>query len=98
MLWKMAENGNGMGRGDARPSTANPTNDVELKNLLIDLVKQQPLIYDKSHRDHFRANMRTEVFYDIGNILGIPGEYLKSMLFCQFRPVLYEMEQIGKGI
>ena len=89
----MAENGNGMGGGDARPSTANPTNDVELKNLLIDLVKQQPLIYDKSHQDHFRANMRTEVFHDIGNILGIPGEYLKSILFCRFRPVLYEMEK-----
>ena len=85
----MAENGNGIGGGDVRPSTANPTNDVELKNLLIDLVKENPLIYDKSHRDHFRANMRTEVFHDIGNILGIPGEYLKSMLFCLFIIVLY---------
>ena len=94
----MAENGNGIGGGDARPSTANPTNDVELKKLLIDLVKEKPLIYDKSHHDHFRANMRTEVFHDIGNILGIPGEYLKSMLFCQLRAVLYGMQQIGKGI
>ena len=81
----MAENGNGIGGGDARPSTANPTNDVELKNILNDLVKENPLIYDKSHRDHFRANMRTEIFHDIGNI----GKYLKSMLFCRFTPVLY---------
>ena len=94
----MAENGNGIGGGDARPSTANPTNDVELKRLLIDLVKEKPFIYDKSHCDHFRANMRTEVFHDIGNILGIPGEYLKSMLCCRLRGVLYRMQQIGKGI
>ena len=82
----MAENGNGIGGGDARPSTANPTNDVELKNILIDLVKENPLIYDKSHHDHFRANMRTEIFHDIGNILGIPGKYLccsvDSILSC----------------
>ena len=41
MLWNMAKNGNGIGGGDARPSTANPTNDVELKNILIDLVKER---------------------------------------------------------
>ena len=66
---EMAENGNGMGGGDARPSTANPTNDVELKNLLIDLVKEQPLIYDKSHRDTSeqiwgpRYSMILEIFW-----------------------------------
>ena len=94
----MAENRNGIGGGDVRPSTVNPTNDVELKNLLIDLVKENPLIYDKSHRDHFRANMRTEVFHDIGNILGIPGEYLTSMLFCLLIIVLYEIYHKGKGV
>ena len=31
--------------------------DVEIKNLLIDLVRENLLIYDKSHPDHFRANI-----------------------------------------
>ena len=66
--------GGASGGGDASTSTGRATNDVELKNLLIDLVKEHPLIYDKSHKDHFRSNMRTEVFSDIGNILGIPGK------------------------
>ena len=74
----MADSGNqsnGRGRGDAGTSTGTPTNDFELKNLLIDLVKEKPFIYDKSHRDHYKANMRTEVFHNIGNILGIPSQF-----------------------
>ena len=74
----MAESGNqsnGRGGGDAGSSTGAPANDFELKNLLIDLVKENPLIYDKSHRDHYKANMKTEVFHNIGNILGIPGKF-----------------------
>ena len=65
---------NSRGEGDAIPSTTAPTNDFEVNNLLIDLVKEHPLIYDKSHKDHYKTNMRTEVFHDIGNILGIPGK------------------------
>ena len=62
-MWHiMAEGGNqanrrGAGGGDAGTSTGAPTNDFELKYLLIDLVKENPLIYDKSHRDHYKANM-----------------------------------------
>ena len=36
--------------------------DFEVKNLLIDLVRQHPAIYDKSHPD------------EIGKILSIPGK------------------------
>ena len=70
MWYSMAEAGNqsnGRGGGDAGNSTGAPTNDSELKNLLIDLVKENPLIYDKGYRDHYKANMRTEVFHNIGN-------------------------------
>ena len=79
----------GAGGGDAMTSTGPPPNDIELKNLLIDLVKEQPLIYDKSHRDHFRTNMRNEIFHDIGNILGIPGKSVYYTLFCVFTTDLY---------
>ena len=47
---------------------------VEIKNLLIDLVKQHPLIYDKSHPLHYRTNARNEVWDEIGKILSIPGK------------------------
>ena len=60
-MWhSLAEGGNqanGSGGGDAGTSTGAPTNDFELKNLLIDLVKDNPLIYDKSHRDHYKENV-----------------------------------------
>ena len=84
----------GAGGGDAMSSTGPPANDFELKNLLIDLVKEQPLIYDKAHKDHFRANMRTEVFHDIGNILGIPGKCLYYTLFYLFATVLYSSKHV----
>ena len=35
--------------------------DMKVKNLLIDLVRKHPLIYDKSHKDHFRNNIKTDV-------------------------------------
>ena len=47
--------------------------DFEVKNLLIDLVRQHPAIYDKSHPDHFRTNLRNEIWDEIGKILSIPG-------------------------
>ena len=54
--------------------------EVEIKNLLIDLVRENPLIYDKGHPDHFRANMRNEVWHNISAILCIPGEYIYFLL------------------
>ena len=48
--------------------------DVEVKNLLIDLVRQHPAIYDKSHPDHFRVNLRNEIWDEIGKILDVPGK------------------------
>ena len=45
---------------------------AEIKNLLIDLVRQHPLIYDKSHPLHFRSNAWAEVWDEISKILGIP--------------------------
>ena len=84
-----AVRGGASGGGDASTSTGRATNDVEVKNLLIDLVKEHPLIYDKSHKDHFRSNMRTEIFSDIGNVLGIPGKSLYFTLFYVFATVLY---------
>ena len=47
---------------------------AEIKNLLIDLVKQHPFIYDKSHTLHYRTNARNEVWDEIGKILSIPGK------------------------
>ena len=47
---------------------------AEIKNLLIDLVKDQPLIYDKNHPLHYRTNARNEVWDEIGKILNIPGK------------------------
>ena len=47
---------------------------AEIKNILIDLVKQHPLIYDKSHPLHYRTNARNEVWDEIGKILNIPGK------------------------
>ena len=54
--------------------------DVEVKNLLIDLVKQHPAIYDKSHLDHFRVNLRNEIWDEIGKILDVPGKPFKLLL------------------
>ena len=48
--------------------------DVEVKNLLIDLVREHPAIYDKSHPDHFRVNLRNEIWDEIGKILDVPGK------------------------
>ena len=48
--------------------------DFEVKNLLIDLVQQHPAIFDKSHLDHFRTNLRNEIWDNIGKILSIPGK------------------------
>ena len=61
-------NGNSAPRG-------RPESDFEIKNLLIDLVRENPLIYDKSHPDHFWANMRNEVWDNISGILSITGNF-----------------------
>ena len=65
---EMAQNNGNSG------SSSRPESDVEIKNLLIDLVRKNPLIYDKSHLDHFRTNMRNEVWHNISGILSIPGK------------------------
>ena len=44
--------------GNSAPCGGRCESDFEVKNLLIDLVCENPLIYDKSHPGHFRANMR----------------------------------------
>ena len=56
-------------------SSSRSESDVEIKNLLIDLVRENPLIYDKSHPDHFQMNMRNEVWHNISGILSIPGKF-----------------------
>ena len=59
---------------------ANPREaEEELKSLLIDLVRQHPLIYDKSHPLHFRTNAHNEVWAEIGQILGKPGKLEVSL-------------------
>ena len=65
---EMAQNNGNSG------SSSRPESDVEIKNLLIDLVRENPLIYDKSHPDHFWTNMRNEVWHNISGILSIPGK------------------------
>ena len=55
---------------------------AEIKNVLIDLVREHPLIYDKGHPLHFRSNARAEVWDEISKILGIPGKLLS--LFVTF--------------
>ena len=57
---------------------------AEIKNLLIDLVKQHPLIYDKSHPLHYRTNARNEVWDEIGKILNIPGKLHNYLCFACF--------------
>ena len=47
---------------------------AEIKNVLIDLVRAHPLIYDKGHPLHFQTNARAEVWDEISKILGIPGK------------------------
>ena len=47
---------------------------AEIKNVLIDLVREHPLIYDKSRPLHFRSNARAKVWDEISKILGIPGK------------------------
>ena len=54
---------------------------AEIKNMLIDLVRQHPLIYDKSHPLHYQTNARNEVWDEIGKILNIPGK-LHNCLLC----------------
>ena len=65
---EMAQN-----NGNVGPS-GRPESDFEIKNLLIDLVCENPLIYDKSNPDHFQTNTRNEVWHNISGILSIPGK------------------------
>ena len=90
----MAANNNNGPQENVPP--ANPREaEAELKSLLIDLVRQHPLIYDKSHPQHFRTNARNEVWAEIGGILGIPGK-LKVSLNCsmKFRSVFKQCRLI----
>ena len=48
-------------------------------NQIIDLVRDKPIIYDKSHPDHFRSNMRTEIWEEIGVQVGLPGNYFHTV-------------------
>ena len=78
----MANNNNGP---QENVPPANPREaEAELKSLLIELVRQHPLIYDKSHPQHFRTNARNEVWAEICGILGIPGK-LKVSLNCSMK-------------
>ena len=61
--------------GNSAPCGGRHKSDFEVKNLLIDLVRENPLIYDKSHPDHFWANMRNEVWDNISGILSITGNF-----------------------
>ena len=54
---------------------------AEIKNMLIDLVRQHKLIYDKSHPLHYRTNARNEVWDEIGKILNIPGKLHNCLCF-----------------
>ena len=54
---------------------------AEIKNMLIDLVRQHPLIYDKSHSLHYQTNARNEVWDEIGKILNIPGKLHNCLCF-----------------
>ena len=65
---EMAQNNGNSG------SSSRPESNVEIKNLLIDLVRENPLIYDKSHPDHFWTNTRNELWHNILGILSIPGK------------------------
>ena len=63
---------------------------AEIKNLLIDLVKAHPLIYDKSHPLHYHTNARNEVWDEIGKILNIPGKLHNcSLNLYQHRSTFY---------
>ena len=66
---KKKANGNAGGSSDQGKEI-----DVEVKNLLIDLVRQHPAIYDKSHPDHFRVNLRNEIWDEISKILDVPSK------------------------
>ena len=54
--------------------------EATMKNLLIDLVKARPLIYDKSHPYHYRTNATNEAWDEISKILGVPGMFLTFFL------------------
>ena len=53
---------------------------AEIKNVLIEVVREHPLIYDKSHPLHYRTNARNEVWDEIGKILAIPGKLHNTLL------------------
>ena len=54
---------------------------AEIKNMLIDLVRQHKLIYDKSHPLHYRTNARNEVWDETSKILNIPGKLHTCLFF-----------------
>ena len=56
--------------------------EATMKNLLIDLVKARPLIYDKSHPLHYQTNVRNEAWHEISKILRIPGKFLTFFCNC----------------
>ena len=84
--WQLGKKGKSGWGGDQEHREV----DFEVKNLLIDLVRQHPAIYDKSHPDHFHTNLRNEIWDEIGKILSIPGklncfssDLLKSINYVQ---------------
>ena len=54
--------------------------EFELKCRLIEEVMPYPILYDKSHGDHFKPDKKLEIEERIGAILGKDGEYLFT--FC----------------
>ena len=67
----MAENNENAPPG--RPMSAREAK-ASMKELLIELVKARQFLYDKSHRLHYRSNVKAEAWDEISKILGIPGE------------------------
>ena len=54
---------------------------AEVKTILIDLIKQHPLIYDKAHLLHYWTNASNEVWDEILNIRGKLHNFSLNLFF-----------------
>ena len=48
--------------------------DAQFQFKLIEEVKKHPVIFDKSHPNHFKTNVTNEAWSEIGIVLGVEGK------------------------
>ena len=52
----------------------------QLRFKLIEEVQKNPVIFDKSHPNHYKTNVTNDVWSEIGLVIGVEGNLIGSRL------------------